>query len=208
MVGTNSQTLCPMKRMKTTQLIVSFLLLTASVSFAALKEISEPPADARIPLAAAVNAFNKEAAQDPLSQNQPALTEDAVIAAIGWEMLDRKKLLVSDETFRTLGEIITTRSLPKGFDLERLKGYEPNDQVTFDVWSVRLRIPGGTLPGGTTCIMIQENMIRSRVIGEEERKVIHRWQKRWQERGIGSMEQVEYRKERDAAAAVDHGNKE
>jgi hypothetical protein len=198
--------------MKPTQLIVSSLFLTASVTFASPKEISEPPADARIPLAAAVNAFNKEAAQDPFAKDQPALTEDAVIAAMRWEMLDRKKLLVSDETFRTLGEIITTRSLPKGFDLERLRGYEPNDQVTFDVWSVRLRIPGGTLPGGTTCIMIQENMIRSRVIGEEERKVIHKWEKKEQERGgIGSMERVEwmeqYHKERDAAAAIDRGNK-
>jgi len=128
-------------------------------------------------------------------------------------MLDRKKLLVSDETFRTLGEIIATRSLPKGFDLERVRGYEPNDQVTFDVWSVRLRIPGGTLPGGTTCIMIQENMIRSRVIGEEERKVIHKWGKKEQERGgIGSLERPEwmrqYYKERAAAAAIDRGNKE
>lgn len=199
--------------MKTTQLIVSSLLLTASVTFAAPKEISEPPAAARISLAVAVNAFNKEAAQDPFAKDQPALTEDAVIAAMRWAMLDRKKLLVSDETFRTLGEIIATRSLPKGFDLEKLSGYAPNDQVTFDVWSVRLRIPGGPYPEGTTCIMIQENMIRSRVIGEEERKVIHKWKKKEQERGgIGSLERPEwmqqYYKERAAAAAIDHGNKE
>jgi hypothetical protein len=42
---------------------------------------------------------------------------------------------------------ITVR-FPKGFELEKVRGYEPNDRVTFDVWSVRLRIPGGTLPGG------------------------------------------------------------
>lgn len=192
-------------------LIVSSLFLSASVMLAAPDDSSQSPAVARISLADVVNAFNRQAAEDPIGNDQPVLTEDAVVAAMRWAMLDRKKLLVSDETYRKLGEIIATRSLPKGFDLEKLKGYEPNDVVTFDVWSVRLRIPGGTLPEGTTCIMIQEKMIRSRVIGEEERKVIHSWQKKEQERGgIGSMERAEwmqqYYRERAAAAAIDRGN--
>jgi hypothetical protein len=57
-----------------------------------------------------------------------------------------------------------------------------------------------------TCISIQENMIRSRITGEEELKVIHRWQNKWPKLRMGSFERVEYHKERAAAAAIDHGN--
>ena len=188
--------------MRSLRIICSFLL-TAFLASAAPQS-----ADLRIPLSEAVITFNQQAAGDPIGKDQAALTEEAVVAAIRWEMLDRKKLLVSDETFRTLSEIIETRWLPKGFQLEKHRGYEPNDQVTFDVWSVRLRIPGGTLPGGTTCITIQEKMIASRRIGDEERKVIHEWKKRERERGgIGSFERVDwmqrYRAERERAAAID-----
>jgi hypothetical protein len=151
--------------------------------------------------------FNQRYGKDPIGKDQPALTEEAVVAAIRWAMLDRQKLLVSDETFRILGGITETRTLPRGFELEALTGYEPNDRVTFDVWSVRLRIPGGPIPHGTTCIVIQEKMIRSRIIGEAERKVIHAW---WERKrgGIPSMQRAEWgrqeREERQAAAAGDN----
>ena len=125
-----------------------------------------------------------------------------------WKLLDRPKLSVTDATFATLGRIIETQALPKGFELELLTGYEPNDQATFEVWSVRLRIPGTVIPNGTTCIMIHEQQISSHVMGEEERKVFHAWQEK--ERalgGVGTMEWMElqqkYRRERAAAAAVD-----
>lgn len=188
--------------------ILSLFLVIAFAATAPALETAQPPADARIPLTDAVNAFNRRAAEDSIGKDQPPLTEDAVIAAIRWEMLDRKKLLVSEETFRILGEITETRSLPKGFELEKQRGYEPNDQVTFDVWSVRLRIPGGTLPGGSTCISIQEKMIDSRLIGEEERRVIHKWSELERARGgIGSFERVDwmrrYGEERSKAGALD-----
>jgi hypothetical protein len=187
-------------------LIVSPLFLIASILIATPDDGMNLPADACISLADAVKAFNTQAAEDPIGKDQPVLTEDAVVAAVRWAIA-QPKVSVPDETFHTLGEIIATRSLPKGFDLEKLTGYEPNDEVTFDVWSVRLRIPGGPHPGGTTCIMIQEKMIRSRVIGEEERKIIHIWEKKMQERGgIGSFERVERIKERATAAAIDSKN--
>ena len=98
-----------------------------------------------------------------------------------------------------------------GFELELLTGYEPNDQATFTVWSVRLRIPGTVIPGGTTCIMIREQQISSHVIGKEERKVIHAWEEKERAQGgVGSMERAEWRekylRERAAAAAVDARN--
>jgi len=125
-----------------------------------------------------------------------------------WKLLDRAKLSVTDATFATLGRIVETQALPKGFELELLAGYEPNDQATFTVWSVRLRIPGTVIPGGTTCIMIHEQQISSHVIGEEERKVIRAWQDRERAQGgVGTMEWMElqrkYHRERAAAAAID-----
>ncbi|MEP6664326.1 MAG: hypothetical protein ABJC04_11755 [Verrucomicrobiota bacterium] len=159
----------------------------------------------------AVRTFNQDAKLDPIGKDQPVLTEDAVVAAIRWAMIEREKLQVTDKTFRQLGEITKSRILPKDFELEVLTGYEPNDEVAFDVWSVRLRIPGGSFPGGSTCINIQEKMILSRLIGERERKMIQKWRKKEEERGgIGSFERVEwmrkYRAEREAAAAADNRN--
>jgi len=190
--------------MNTATLLVFISLAAAAFGL----EPPQPSPEVWTPLAEAVRAFNQRAAEDSIGKEQPALTEDSVIAAIRWEMRDRKKLLVSDETFRTLEEITRTRALPKRFELEKQRGYEPDDRVTFDVWSVRLRIPGGTLPGGSTCITIEEKMIGSRLIGEEERKVIHKWSDMERARGgIGSFERVEwmrrYHEERAQAAALD-----
>ena len=187
-------------------------LILFLVAFTALELLPRSAAqdDIPVPLNQAVNAFNLRSRELPGGKDQPALTEEAVVAAIRWTMLDRAKLPVSDETFHMLDQITKKHTLPKGFDLELLTGYEPNDQVTFDVWSVRLRIPGGTFPGGSTGITIQEKMIASRIIGDEERKVIHTWAQRERERGgIGSMERAEWnwkqRQERAAAAAIDRG---
>ncbi len=117
-------------------------------------------------------------------------------------VIERDKLPVSAKTMQTLGRIVDSRALPQGFELECLTGYEPNDHMVFTVWSMRLRIPRE--PYGTTCITIQEKMIRSRLIGEEERKVIHKWQKEEQERGgIGCFERVQYAEERAKAAEMD-----
>jgi hypothetical protein len=187
-----------------TNILASAIVFSALLVSAASDDGSDLPADKSVSLAASVSTFNRRAADDPIGKSQPVLTEDAVIAAIRWAMLDRNTLLVNDETFRTLKDIIANHTLPTGFDLEYLTGFEPNDEVAFEKWSVRLRIPAS--PYGTTCIMIQETMIGSRVIGDEERKVIHAWQKKVQEQGIGSMERAGYSRDRAAAAAIDSAN--
>jgi hypothetical protein len=178
---------------------------------AATSELAPAPDDS-ISLAQAVNDFNKRYHNEAEAANQPDLTVEAVLAAIRWAMLDRPKLSVTNATFATLGRTIETQALPKGFELELLTGYEPNEQATFTVWSVRLRIPGTVIPGGTTCIMIHEQQISSHVIGEEERKVIRAWQEKERAQGgVGSMERAEWRekylRERAAAAAIDAHNK-
>lgn len=123
---------------------------------------------------------------------------------------ERDKLPVSDKVIQTLNRIPDTRQLPEGFELEVLTGFRPNDQVGFKAWSVRLRIPAKQ-EGWTTCIMIHEKWISSRLIGEEERKVIHKWQ----EKGLQypadvphgfwppGYARIRYEEERAKAAEVD-----
>ncbi len=165
-----------------------------------------------VPLSEAVRQFNERCEKSGIGRDEQPLTPQAVVAAVRWEMLNRDKLAVSDETFRELGRIAEGAPLPKGFDLEVLTRYEPNDEATFNVWSVRLRVPGGSLPGGTTCIKVEEKMVSSRLIGPEERKVIREWRDKEREQGgIGSLERAgwmqDYRKAREAAAAADKTSK-
>ncbi len=160
----------------------------------------------------AVRQFNERCEKSGIGKAEQPLKAEAVVAAIRWRMLSRDKLPVSDETFRALGRIAAGGPLPEGFELEVLTSYEPNDEVTFNVWSVRLRIPGGSIPKGTTCINIQEKMVSSRLIGEAERKVIREWRQKEQEQGgIASLERpewmLEYRAARQAAAAIDEKNR-
>jgi len=151
-------------------------------------------------LAEAVRRFNERHASTPNSKDQPPLKEEEVIASIRWALSNRQQLQVTDETSRRLGDVITSRRLPEDFELEVLTRYETYESA-FDVWSVRLRIPGGPLPNGTTCINVRENIIRSRVFGEAERAVIEKWKK------TGKYPRSDYQHEREAAAALDRGEK-
>ncbi|MCF7787597.1 MAG: serine/threonine protein kinase [Prosthecobacter sp.] len=170
-------------------------------------ETAKATADDSISLAQAVNDFNKRNHDAAIAAKQPDLTVEGVLAAIRRAMQDRPKLSITNATFTALSRVTETQVLPNDFELELLTSYE-DDEAVFDVWSVRLRIPGTVIPGGTTCIMIHEQQLSRRVIGEAERKVIHAWQeKERRQGGIGSFERVEYRKERDAAAAIDAKNK-
>ncbi|MCB1211210.1 MAG: hypothetical protein KDK97_17935, partial [Verrucomicrobiales bacterium] len=170
-------------------------------------EAAESTADDSISLAQAVNDFNKRNHDAAIAAKQPDLTVEGVLAAIRQAMQDRPKLSVTNATFAALGRVTETQMLPDDFELELMTSYE-DEEVVFNVWSVRLRIPGTVIPGGTTCIMIQEEQLGSRIIGEAERKVINAWrEKERRQGGIGSFERMEYRKERDAAAAIDASNK-
>jgi RNA polymerase sigma factor (sigma-70 family) len=154
----------------------------------------EAPVPDEKPLADAVRAFNQRAADNPVGKDQPPLTEDEVIAAMRWTLLGHDDVLLADDTLQALRVAVETRKLPPEFLLEEASGYEPNDQVVFTAWSVRLRVPSAK--GGTTCIRVRDRWIGSRVIGPEERKVIHKWQdKERAQGGVGSLERVEWMKE-------------
>jgi hypothetical protein len=62
-----------------------------------------PALDESISLAQAVNDFNKLHHAAPAAAGKSELTEEAVIAAIRWAMIDRPKLSVTNATFATLG---------------------------------------------------------------------------------------------------------
>jgi hypothetical protein len=172
------------------------VLLTLTFAGVGSFRAAEPEPDGSTSLADAVKAFNERALENPIGKDQPPLTEAEVIAAIRWSDLHRKALPVSEEEYRAFLNIAETRRLPKGSEFEVLTGFEPNQEVVFDAWSVRIRMPK---QNGTYAFGIRERMIRSRLIGAEERKVIEKWSKS----PIGSMSRPIYHKEREAAAALD-----
>jgi len=131
--------------------------------------------DTKVPLRKAVKDFNDRAAKDEIGKTQPLLTEEEVVAAIRWVILGGDKLPVSDKTYKTLVGIPDSRELPQGFKLEVLTSFIPNDQGVFAAWSVLLRIPRE--PDGTHAIEVRQRWIGSRLLSEEEKKLVHLWQK-------------------------------
>jgi len=165
------------------------------------KSVAVTSASSMTSLAEAVRVFNARAANNPVGKDQPPLTQDEVIAAIRWALLHPNKLPVSDKTLQAVKKITDSRELPQGFELEVLTGFQPNNQMEVTKWSVRLRIPAE--PSGTTCISIREVPINSRLIGEEERKVIDKWQKKWGKEGEPLNIHTEYEAERAKAIEID-----
>jgi hypothetical protein len=157
----------------------------------------EPSPTDALPLAEAISSFNAKATQDPIGKEQPPLTEDEVIAAIRWWESDRKESPVSDGEFRAFLNIAETRRLPAGWTFEVLTHFEPDDRLLIEAWSVRIVMP--RINGGTYEFRVRERMVRSRLIGTDERKVIEKWQKS----GIRSLQREQYARERQAAAEVD-----
>ena len=129
-----------------------------------------------------------------------------MIAAIRWSLLEIDKLAVSDKTIQALRRTIDSRELPPRFDLEVDTLFEPNDRMQVTMWSVRLRIPAQ--PQGTTCISIREQMVGSRLFGDEERKVIAKWGEKRRKDGIILLGfDTEYEDERAKAAEIDRSRK-
>jgi hypothetical protein len=173
-----------------------------------LKADQPPAAPGMTSLAEAVGVFNYLAQWDAIGKTQPPLTEDEVIAALRWALLQPRELPISDTTLQALRRIVKSRELPPGFELEVIAHFRPNDQMVFTKWSVRLRIP--RQPQGTTCISIREQLISSRPIGEEEQKVVEKWNKKRRD-GMPFSELrrgEEYEKQRAKAAEIDRSTQQ
>jgi hypothetical protein len=135
-----------------------------------------------------------------MGKDQPRLTEEEVIAAIRYEKRPPNSV-VSDELFASFKRIAETRTVPATAEFETLRGYE-NAATVFEVWSVRIRV---YRPDRSSyAFIIRERMLRSHLIGPEERKVIAKWEKKWKEQGgIASFDRVEYARERRQAMEAD-----
>jgi hypothetical protein len=94
---------------------------------------------------------------------------DELLAAICRDMADRDHLLVSDATLAELARVVETRRLPDHFELEAISGFGRQDGMVQDAWSVRLRVPGGTVLNGTTGILIRDEQFGLRHKSEAER---------------------------------------
>jgi hypothetical protein len=98
-------------------------------------------------LAEAVKEFNQRAQKDAIGKDQPALTEDEVIAAIrGW--IRKEGPPATDEVYKIYQTIADTRKLPEGAELSFIKRWL-RKQYSFDVWWVDLEIRTGPNTGYT-----------------------------------------------------------
>jgi hypothetical protein len=112
-------------------------------------------------LADAVKEFNQRAQKDATGKDQPALTEDEVVAAIrGWI---RERVPATDEVYKVYQTIADTKKLPEGATLTFTTQWSGFNQHAFDVWWVDLNIKTGADTGYT--FRIRDQKLRCRPLG-------------------------------------------
>jgi len=135
------------------------------------------PQDARSAdsLRDAVQEFNAKAINDPIGKDQPALTEDEVVASIrGWIRAHTPG--VSDEVYDEFQKVAETGKLPKGAKLTSTTSWLGYRGFHFDVWWVDLTISTGEKTGYT--FRIRDQKIRSRPVNQQQREFLEREEKR------------------------------
>ena len=115
-----------------------------------------------ISLLTAIEEFN-QAHHTIAGEKQPPLTEGEVVAALRDWKSRRRELAISDAEFVVFQEIAERRQLPPGATLEVLETFQPDDKSTFDIWSIRIKIPKADPAQGTVALIIRERFIRSTV---------------------------------------------
>jgi hypothetical protein len=123
-----------------------FVLLVSSVGLALAVARQ---ALAQTSLADEVKKFNQSAAKDPIGKNEPALTEDEVVAAIRG-CVKQKYPDMPAETYAAMKRIADTGQLQKGSAIEHLNSWGVINGYNFDVWWVDLNIPSSDGKGGYT----------------------------------------------------------
>ena len=89
----------------------------------------------------AVKEFNQRAQKDATGKDQPALTEDEVVAAIrGWI---RERIPATDEVYKVYQTIADTKKLPEGATLTFTTKWSGFNKHEFDVLWVDLNIKTG-----------------------------------------------------------------
>ena len=109
-------------------------------------------------LADAVKEFNQRAQKNGIGNDQPALTEDEVVAAIrGW---DRTRIPATDEVYQIYQTIADTHTLPDGAKLRFTTGWSGFNNHEFDVWWIDLDIKTGIVTRYT--FRIRDQKLRCR----------------------------------------------
>jgi hypothetical protein len=109
-------------------------------------------------LADAVKEFNQRAQKDATGKDQPALTEDEVVAAIrGWI---REQVPATDEVYKFYQTIADTKKLPEGAALRFTTKWSGFNNHEFDVWWIDLDIKTGAGKGYT--FRIRDRKLRCR----------------------------------------------
>jgi hypothetical protein len=126
------------------------------------------PVPAAMSLDEAVRIFNAQAQADQVGKDQPPLTVDEVVGAIRW--FNRNEAPVTDAEFAAFRKIAETKQLPRGTEFEVLGGFIPGDGFRYTRWSVRIRMPQITPPGGSFAYSLRERTIRAEPETGEERK--------------------------------------
>ena len=136
--------------------------LTASIAFVALAGVSQAQTQVT-PLSTAIKAFNTTSLGDPIGKQQPALTDEEVVAAI--RLTDTKDHpLAPDAVFRSLKHIAKSGELPAGAEIEVLTSLDPGGDFVFDTWYVRVSLPKED--GGTYSFPIRSSIVRSHSVAE------------------------------------------
>lgn len=120
-----------------------------------------------LPLDAAVHLFNAQGANDSIGKDQPVLSADEVLGALRSWIRKRAELPVTNAEFRELEKIVETGQLPPKAELEVLTSFQPNDELLFDAWSVRLVMPRGK-DGGTYAYVIRDRWLRVKKLKERQ----------------------------------------
>ena len=158
---------------------------------------AEAPTDPSRSLAAPVSAFNAQSAQDPIGRLQAPLTEEELVAAIRSEVSHRRARDPRDEKVAALVKIAETRQLADGWKISADRVLLSCERFAFEVWSVTLDLRGEQ--GYVYPFRVRERMLRARLIGAEERRIIEKWQRA----GAGSQGRENCHLERQAAAQED-----
>ena len=117
------------------------------------------------PLAAAIHGFNS-AHRSLGGIDQPALTQEEVVAAIRWWKTRRNEVDVTNGEFAALQEIADKRRFPEGAELEVVSSFQPGDGFEYLIWSVRLNLPKtvNRVPFPRYGITVRQHYLRSRPI--------------------------------------------
>ncbi|QGQ32631.1 serine/threonine protein kinase [Gimesia maris] len=107
----------------------------------------------------AIQKFNQQQQLDPVGKGQPLLTDDEVVAAVRWALLEKKNQGLSADQLKQFREIAEQRRLAAGWRLEFVTTLDGVDEERFQAWQAQLVLDQ---PDGAPFI----HVIRTRLLNQ------------------------------------------